>query len=121
MHSQRRVAILGTAQTILDASLRLRSARGELLAENIANADTPNYISRDLRFDSALQQAVDSGSANPDGQPVLNQENLKYDGNNVDVNQQLAQAHDNALTYVATLELYTSALGRLKSAETTTS
>ena len=38
-----------------EAALSLRSQRQELLASNIANADTPNYKARDIDFASALQ------------------------------------------------------------------
>ena len=36
----------------------LRSYRQELLASNIANADTPNYKARDIDFKSALAGAI---------------------------------------------------------------
>ncbi|QDX81368.1 flagellar basal body rod protein FlgB [Denitratisoma sp. DHT3] len=40
------------------AALNLRSYRQELLASNIANADTPHYKARDFDFKSALSQAL---------------------------------------------------------------
>lgn len=40
------------------SALNLRSYRQELLASNIANADTPNYKARDIDFKSALQSAL---------------------------------------------------------------
>ena len=43
-------------------ALRLRSQRQEILAANIANADTPNFKARDIDFKSAMQKAIDSGS-----------------------------------------------------------
>ena len=36
----------------------LRTYRQELLASNIANADTPNYKARDIDFKSALAGAM---------------------------------------------------------------
>jgi len=50
-----------------EQALRLRSQRHQILASNIANADTPNYKARDFDFQSALQQAVgqQSGSSLP--------------------------------------------------------
>ena len=38
-------------------ALTLRAGRSELLASNLANADTPNYKARDIDFKSALQTA----------------------------------------------------------------
>ena len=40
------------------AALNLRAARQELMASNIANADTPNYKAKDIDFASALQGAL---------------------------------------------------------------
>jgi flagellar basal-body rod protein FlgB len=39
------------------ASLKLRSQRTELIATNLANADTPNFKARDLDFRRALADA----------------------------------------------------------------
>lgn len=39
-------------------ALNLRAYRQELLASNIANADTPNYKARDVDFKSALSNAL---------------------------------------------------------------
>ena len=38
--------------------LALREKRGEILAANMANADTPNFKARDLDFSTALKQAT---------------------------------------------------------------
>lgn len=45
------------------SSLALRHERLNLLASNVANADTPGYKAQDFNFASALQAAVGS----PDG------------------------------------------------------
>lgn len=42
-------------------ALNLRSHRQELLASNIANADTPHYKARDIDFKSALGAALGRG------------------------------------------------------------
>lgn len=39
-------------------ALRLRSQRQQLLASNIANADTPHYKARDMNFAQAMQDAL---------------------------------------------------------------
>ncbi|PIY03491.1 MAG: flagellar basal body rod protein FlgB, partial [Gallionellales bacterium CG_4_10_14_3_um_filter_54_96] len=49
---------LDAALQFHQTALSLRGARQELLAANIANADTPNYKARDVDFASALQNAV---------------------------------------------------------------
>ena len=52
-------ALLGFHQT----ALRVRNQRQEILASNIANADTPNYKARDLDFESAFAQALKQNGA----------------------------------------------------------
>jgi len=42
-------------------ALTLRAERQRLIASNIANADTPGYVARDMDFASALREA--SGTA----------------------------------------------------------
>lgn len=56
----------------LDAALRfqqealnLRAQRQEILAANIANADTPGYQARDLDFASELKKSWCAGGKKP--------------------------------------------------------
>ena len=41
-----------------EVALRLRSERHQLLAGNIINADTPNYLAKDIDFKRALQDQL---------------------------------------------------------------
>jgi flagellar basal-body rod protein FlgB len=41
---------------ISEQALKFRAQRAEVLANNIANADTPNYKARDLDFAAVLEQ-----------------------------------------------------------------
>ena len=108
--------VLGPAQQIMEAALAVRSARAELLASNVANADTPGYAARDVNFGQALDQVLGSGGDSLDSANTVVVENLGYDGNDVDLNQQLGKAFENSLSYVATLKLYGDSMGRVKSA-----
>lgn len=105
-------------------ALSLRAARQELLASNIANADTPNYKAKDIDFASALQGAMSgktaklplaatspnhwSGTAGESvmGAPVMYRNVLQpsADGNTVDMDVERAQFADNALRYEASLK-----------------
>ncbi|MDP1634196.1 MAG: flagellar basal body rod protein FlgB [Gallionellaceae bacterium] len=104
-------------------ALNLRAARQELIASNIANADTPNYKARDIDFTSALQGALGqggdrlavaktaaahlAGAAGGDvmGAPVMYRKPLQpsADGNTVDMDVERAQFADNALRYEASV------------------
>ncbi len=105
-------------------ALNLRAARQELLASNIANADTPNYKARDIDFASALQGALSGGAAKLPmavsaarhldgatgesvmGAPVMYRKTVQpsADGNSVDMDVERAQFADNALRYEASLK-----------------
>lgn len=52
-----------------EAALSLRAQRQQVLASNIANADTPNYKARDFDFADALKGALGSGAGA--GAPTL--------------------------------------------------
>ena len=105
-------------------ALKIRGQRTEVLARNLANADTPGYKARDLDFRAALAQAGGS----PDAPVALttthaNQissavdasgetsANMKYrvplapslDGNTVDVQMEQANFAENAVRFQATL------------------
>jgi len=104
-------------------ALNLRAARQELLASNIANADTPNYKAKDVDFASALQNAL-AGTASRLavmrtaavhlqgntgdsilGSPVMYRKPVQpsADGNTVDMDVERAQFADNALRYEASV------------------
>jgi flagellar basal-body rod protein FlgB len=109
-------------------ALNLRAARQELLASNIANADTPNYKARDIDFTRALQDALAGSSvklppvqtsamhlegnagASIMGSPVMYRQPLQpsADGNTVDMDVERAQFADNALRYEASIQFLNS-------------
>jgi len=90
----------------MQAALEVRAARAEILAVNVANADTPGYVAQDLNFKNMLGQLLDSNDASVTPSETLARENLRADGNDVDLNQELGKAYENSLSYVATLKLY---------------
>jgi flagellar basal-body rod protein FlgB len=52
------MAKIDDALSFQSQALGLRAYRQQVLAANIANADTPNYKARDFDFSSALKEAV---------------------------------------------------------------
>ena len=93
------------------AALRLRSQRQELLAGNIANADTPNYKAVDIDFRQALTAATSGNGSAPGsdaGAPAVlyrmpTQPSL--DGNTVDMDAERAQFAENTVRYEAALRV----------------
>ncbi|PCI66161.1 MAG: flagellar basal body rod protein FlgB [Piscirickettsiaceae bacterium] len=105
---------ISTLFGIHEHALKYRAQRAEVLASNMANADTPGYKARDFDFKSVLKQ-MDTGA----GQLVTTHTNhiavnssssavnLAYriptsaslDGNTVDVQAEQARYGKNALDY----------------------
>jgi flagellar basal-body rod protein FlgB len=107
-------------------SLLLRAQRQQVIASNIANADTPGFVARDFDFAQALKSAntgtqgdgvrmVTTGaghmrSVSSEGQ-LLGGTRLGYtvqtqpslDGNSVDMDRERAAFTDNAIRYESTL------------------
>jgi len=111
------VEILQPEQQVMAAALQVRAARAELLAGNVANADTPGYMARDIKFDDALNRVLENADQQGSSfETVTARENLGFDNNDIDINAQLAKSYENSLSYVATLKLYGDSMGRLKSA-----
>ncbi len=97
--------IFGPVIQGLGQALDLYQTRHRVLAENIANAETPGYRARDLDFGSALTRAFDGGAeggAADEAQPVVDTRAVvKVDGNSVDIDTEMARLSQNALKIVA--------------------
>lgn len=123
------------------AALKLREQRTELLARNLANADTPGYRAQDLDFRAAMAAATEparagalvatrAGHIGVGTDPTLGAGSteafLKYrtplapslDGNTVDPQLEQAAFADNAVRYQATLGFLSSKFRSLMTAIT---
>ena len=106
-----------------EASMRLRAQRQQVLASNLANADTPNYKARDVDFRKALGSALSASSgvvgltqthsthlpgtaagSMPEIKPRVATQN-SLDGNTVDMDVERAAFAENALQYEVSVSL----------------
>jgi flagellar basal-body rod protein FlgB len=117
-------------------ALSLRAARQELIASNIANADTPNFKAKDIDFASALKGAMSGAGPKlqmaataaahlngDDGKTVMgaplqyrNASQPSADGNTVDMDVELAQFADNALRYEASVKFVSDDIKKILTA-----
>lgn len=100
-------------------ALKLRARRQEILAANIANADTPNYKAQDFDFASALAGAmthVPGAARDAAGPQPRSGTRAGLDGNSVDLDTERVQFADNALRYEAALRFINGKLKTLLSA-----
>jgi flagellar basal-body rod protein FlgB len=132
---------LDTALSFHQNALRVRSQRQEIIAANIANADTPNYKARDIDFKSAMQQALGQGvqagstanglsktsdlhiNATPSNNAAGPNEPLfrpiiqgSVDGNSVDMDVERNQFVDNGLRYEASLNMINGQIKKMLTA-----
>ena len=118
----------------LDAALRfnaealnLRARRQEIIATNIAHADTPNYKARDIDFKATLAQVMENGRqssvpmATTSGRHIAGQSQASglreadmmfrtpaqssIDGNTVEMDAERVNFADNAMHYEANLSI----------------
>jgi len=117
-------------------ALVLRAERQRVIASNIANADTPGYVARDLNFKDAMNNASGGGlsasSIALQGNGATNAKHIplsgstigslggasslaytaqsqpSLDGNSVDLDRERANFVDNSVRYEATLRFINS-------------
>ena len=122
-----------TIQT-LAAALKMREMRIEVIASNIANAETPGYKAKRLDFEDALQRAIDvdgnlsmkskddrhfnvgSGGFN-NLEPRIYEDPsgvVSPNGNTVNREQEMVRMQENRLMYDAAVQLLNKRLGQMK-------
>lgn len=119
-----------TALGIHPQALAMREKRSEILAANLANADTPGYKARDLDFKSILKQNMPSAPAMERTQAghVTPQQSLdarvlyrnptqvSLDGNTVEANTEQARYSENAVQYQTSLTFINGTFSELMTA-----
>lgn len=114
---------------IHEAALAFRTQRMEVLATNLANADTPRFKARDIEFAEALDGAARLAVTAPGhigARSGANARPLAYrmpyqpsvDGNTVEAEQELARFAENAVAYQATLRFISGRIATLRMALT---
>lgn len=118
-------------------ALDVSAYRQQLLASNIANADTPHYKARDVDFKSALQSALgnrkgamplvqtSSRHLQPAGAGPFtgavkyrSEQQSSVDGNTVNLDTERARFAENAVQYEANLNFINGYLRTLRTAIT---
>jgi flagellar basal-body rod protein FlgB len=121
--------ILNSAFGIHEQALKVRSQRMEVLARNIANADTPNFKAQDLDFKAMLQDVKKDyltathdkhfaavADAPDNGMRYRTPFNSSFDGNTVEISVEQAQFGKAAGDYQATLQFLENRIGGIRKA-----
>ncbi len=122
--------------SVFSQALNLRTQRHQVLASNIANADTPNYKARDFSFETAMQNAMSgrsdvgrvdmartsaghiarSGAGGSADFKYRSETQSAVDGNTVDMDVERAQITENAMQYQILTQLISNKFQGIRSA-----
>ena len=119
-------------------ALRIRAKRQEIIAANIANADTPHYKARDVDFKSAMQAATKQSASGGLSTSKTSEKHLSglatsnsggvgeplfrpiiqgsVDGNTVDMDIERNEFADNAIRYQASLQMLNGQIKKMLTA-----
>jgi flagellar basal-body rod protein FlgB len=95
----------------LERYMDLLSARQKLVASNVANADTPGYLTQDIDFQAEFRNA--GGMPQVSDVPGLK---VKNDGNNVSLDREARLLAENALRFQVASQLMKTQLRAVRSA-----
>ena len=100
----------------VENALNYSSLKQKVIADNIANVDTPNYKAKDVSFktmlDGSLSQSISTKVTDPrhipfqqdaDNSAIITQANLDYNdnGNSVDIDREMSNLATNQIYYSA--------------------
>lgn len=115
---------------VLGASLDAASARNDIISNNIANVNTPDYKRKDIRFETELKAAfaragedtvdarvknLDLEALTPEVYTDYAELSYRYDGNNVDINNENAILAKNQIKYNGLMDLLNKDFAALQS------
>jgi flagellar basal-body rod protein FlgB len=111
-----RVFVRDDMTTILSKTMDGLSLRYQVIADNIANVDTPGFKAKDVRFEDELSSAIvrgKSGSAKPAIYEC--QGKTRFDGNSVDIHMETAKMAETTVLYAAMSRLISERFSLLRS------
>lgn len=103
---------IGNLERLLDAS----AMRQRVLAQNIANVNTPGYHRHDVAFDATLDAAGTASRGVIGSEPTVYEvEGVaeRADGNTVDIDHEVGELNRNAMMYQTWLQVMASRLSQM--------
>jgi flagellar basal-body rod protein FlgB len=123
------MSLLGTdpISSLLTTYLDVQSRRSEVVAGNIANANTPGYTAKALDFTEHLQRAAREAVAGPrreagattfpSAPQVVEREGpAGIDGNSVNSGREMAELAESGMDYLMGIQMLQSRLRTLRAA-----
>lgn len=105
----------GATSQLVRFALDATIARHRIIANNIANVNTPGYRAQGLSFETQLADAIEAAAGARDGNLATRLDSLKHDLNSealvyrstsekVELDREIAKMSENTLRYQALLE-----------------
>ena len=103
---------------LLESGIRAESVRQSVIANNLANMNTPGYRRFDIKFEELLAKAIESGeSIDPKSfEPEVYQpktDAINAQGNDVNLHSEVGELVKNSLKHKAYVRLLKSRYARL--------
>jgi len=132
--------LFSTTVELLGKSIDLRAKNQNLVASNIANAETPNFIPKTLAFEEELQGALKSGNSRSSTPALTNPRHIKIrgpggglqsvsgrvietpaktpgkDGNAVELENEMGKMTENQVMFNASVQMLTKKFEGLRTA-----
>ena len=128
--------LFGKNLDIIQRELDVSVLRRNVIANNIANSDTPNFKRTVVNFESQLKRALDSEKVKPFPQLLSDKRHIpfyrpmdyrkveprrvldylttaKNNGNNVDIEEEMMNAMENQLLYQTLVQVVSSEFARV--------
>lgn len=99
---------LFTQNRILETAMQATQYKNQVILNNMANIDTPNYKRKTVNFEGALARAIDKtketgvdhmGSVMPSLQVEVKPNSTTIDGNSVDIETEMVEFYKNSTRY----------------------
>lgn len=99
----------------LNQAMTIASLRHRVIANNLANVNTPNYKALEVSFEEELSQHVGNPAA---AKPTVVESDSpeRADGNTVDLDRELGALNRNSLLYQAAAQIMATKFAALRSA-----
>lgn len=103
-------------QRVLDTS----SLRHRVIAQNVANVNTPGYKRLEVRFEDELTKAIQRGGDVADVRAMIEETDApaRVDGNTVDIDREMNELGKNSLLYQAASQIIASRVSAMRAAIT---
>ncbi len=114
---------------ILERLIQVANIRHRVLASNISNTDTPGYRAKDISFKGFIDEEVTglattdphhiksaSGGSDIEGEMMVETTLSWGDGNNVELDMEMAKMTENALLYEAGIKLLSTKIRMFRNA-----